>query len=63
VQDFLFYIQWSIAVSAVPRKTVDVKASGGSNPSLSARLQNHVDPNDSWDFSFLEDSESSRMLG
>jgi hypothetical protein len=26
-------------------------------------LQNHVDPNDSWDFSFLEDSESSRMLG
>jgi len=26
-------------------------------------LQNHVDPNDSWDFSFLADSESSRRLG
>jgi hypothetical protein len=36
VQDFLFYIRWSTAVSAEPRKTVDVKASGGSNPSLSA---------------------------
>jgi len=26
-------------------------------------LQNHVDPNDSWDFSFLADSESSSRLG
>jgi len=37
VQDFSFYTRWSIAVSAQPRKTVDVKASGGSNPSLSAQ--------------------------
>ena len=33
--------EWSIAAVL---KTVDVKASGGSNPSLSARLSNHEIP-------------------
>ncbi len=36
--------EWSIAAVL---KTVEVKASGGSNPSLSAQK---LDPNDCWDF-------------
>ena len=48
--------EWSIAAVL---KTVDCNRSGGSNPSLSARL-NRDNPNSSWDFSFLDVSNSAR---